>query len=199
MRGWLGGVHALARPLVRVGTPPALVTLAGVALLVAAALLAPSRPALAGVLVAVGGVLDNLDGAVAVLRDRVSRSGALLDAVGDRIGDLACAAVLWGVGAPAWVVLVAVGLAQLQEYARARAGGLGLAEVGVVTVAERPVRLAIAAAFPIAVVIGPDLPWGLLGAGIWAGLGAVAVLQLGLTLGRRLRAEDAADRASARA
>ena len=34
-------------------------------------------------------------------------------------------------------------LAFAQEYLRARAGGLGLTEVGVVTIAERPVRASI--------------------------------------------------------
>ena len=44
------------------------------------------------------------------------------------------------IGAPAWVVLATYVLASTQEYARARLGGLGISDVGVVTPAERPVR-----------------------------------------------------------
>ncbi len=193
VRVWLSGAHALARPLARAGTPPALVTAAGTVLAAAAAALALATgpggaPAVAvAVLVAAGGVLDNLDGAVAVLRQRTSDRGALLDACCDRVGDAACALVLLGCGAPAWLAALAGGLAQLQEYVRARAQGLGVDDVGVVSVAERPVRLAVAAGCAAATAIAPgQAPWALLGAAAWAVLGAVGLVQVAVALGRRL-------------
>ena len=192
VRAWLSGVHVLARPLVAAGAPPALVTLLGTALAAAAAVLAVTGErggALAvagGVLVALGGIGDNLDGAVAVMSSRASARGALLDAVCDRVGDAACAVVLWGCGAPGWLALLAGGLAQLQEYLRARAQGLGVSDVGVISVAERPVRLAIAAACPIATALAAGVDWALLGAAVWAGLGVLGFAQVARALGRRL-------------
>ncbi len=193
VRAWLSGAHVLARPLAVARVPPAAVTLTGTALAAAAAWLALTAgpggaPAVAvAVLVAAGGVLDNLDGAVAVLRRRTSDRGALLDACCDRVGDAACALVLLGCGAPAWLAALAGGLAQLQEYVRARAQGLGVDDVGVVSVAERPVRLAVAAGCAAATAIAPgQAPWALLGAAAWAVLGAVGLVQVAVALGRRL-------------
>jgi hypothetical protein len=47
------------------------------------------------------------------------------------------------IGGDEYLVICAAVLAFAQEYLRARAGGLGLTEVGVVTIAERPVRASI--------------------------------------------------------
>ncbi|WP_432562811.1 CDP-alcohol phosphatidyltransferase family protein [Kineococcus sp. SYSU DK003] len=192
VRGWLGGAHTLARPLAGAGVSPALLTLVGAALAVLAAGLAvvggPTGAAAvaAGVLLAVAGVFDNLDGAVAVMTGRTSLRGALLDAACDRVGDAACAVVLWACGAPAWLVLVAGGLAQLQEYVRARGQGLGVDDVQIVSVAERPVRLAIAASCAIATAIVPWLDWATLGTGVWAVLGVIGFVQVATAVGRRL-------------
>ncbi|WP_432541233.1 CDP-alcohol phosphatidyltransferase family protein [Kineococcus sp. SYSU DK002] len=192
VRGWLGGAHALARPMAGAGVPPAAITLAGALLAVAAALLAVvggrggSAAVVAGLLLAAAGVFDNLDGAVAVMTDRTSRRGALLDATCDRVGDAACAVVLWACGAPAWLVLLAGGLAQLQEYVRARGQGLGVDDVAIVSVAERPVRLALAASSAIATAIVVWLDWATLGAGVWAVLGVIGFVQVVTAVGRRL-------------
>ncbi|WP_432547790.1 CDP-alcohol phosphatidyltransferase family protein [Kineococcus sp. SYSU DK004] len=198
VRVWLTGAHALARPLAAARVPPSAVTLAGALAAVAAAVLAvrggPGGAAAlaAALLLAAGGVLDNLDGAVAVLRSATSALGAVLDAVCDRVGDACCALVLLGCGAPPALALAAGGLAQLQEYARARVQGAGVAEVGVVSVAERPVRIALAASAAAAGVVRPGPPWASLAAGVWLVLGVVAAVQVAVALGRRLREVDAA-------
>ena len=191
VRAWLTGVHAAASPLAAARVPPALLTVLGVVAAWAAVPAAAAQggwAALAALLVALAGVLDSLDGAVAVLRERVSASGAVLDAVCDRVGDAACAAVLWVLGAPGAVVLVAAGTSQLQEYVRARAQGAGMGEVGVVSVCERPVRLALAGTSALAVALEPG--WaGVLaaaGAGAWAGLGVLALGQVCLAVRRAL-------------
>ena len=96
---WLGIAHTVARPLVRAGVGPWPVTAAGVVLAGSACwpASAGSRwPLQAALLVAASGVLDNLDGAVAVLSGRTSRWGFVLDSSCDRLADAAyCLALLW--------------------------------------------------------------------------------------------------------
>jgi archaetidylinositol phosphate synthase len=83
---------------------------------------------------------DGIDGSVAIYQNRDSQFGAVLDSVADRISEALWFYVAYRIGAPAWIVLLTYVTASTQEYARARLGGLGISEVGVVTPAERPVR-----------------------------------------------------------
>jgi len=83
---------------------------------------------------------DGIDGSVAIYQNRSSSFGAILDSVADRISEALWFYVAYRIGAPAWMVLVTYVIASTQEYARARLGGLGIDDVGVVTPAERPVR-----------------------------------------------------------
>lgn len=189
VRGWLTAAYAVARPFARARVPPDLVTLGG--LLVAAA--APALAAggdgwwLAGAaaVVVLSGLLDSLDGAVALLSGRTTRWGHVLDSVADRASDTLFVAALWLAGAPG--VLCAAGgtLMFLQEYARARAGAGGMTEVGVVTVWERPTRVIVTSAFLASAAALGD-PWATLGAAAWVGLGTVGLVQLLLVLRRRL-------------
>ena len=187
--GWLRLVHAVARPLAAAGVSPYALTALGVALAVAA--LAPAAAggwwlAAAALLVALSGLLDSLDGAVAVLGGRAGRVGFVLDSVADRASDAANVGALWLAGAHPWVCLVGGGLAFLAEYVRARAGQAGLVEVGVVTVGERPTRVVVAAAFLLAgAVVGS--PWPALGAWAWLAVSAVSTIQLLVATVRRLR------------
>ena len=83
---------------------------------------------------------DGIDGSVAIYQNRSSSLGAILDSVADRISEALWFYVAYRIGAPAWIVLATYVIASTQEYARARLGGLGISDVGVVTPAERPVR-----------------------------------------------------------
>ena len=83
---------------------------------------------------------DGIDGSVAIYQNRSSSFGAILDSVADRISEALWFYAAYRIGAPAWLVLVTYVIASTQEYARARLGGLGIDDVGVVTPAERPVR-----------------------------------------------------------
>ena len=47
---------------------------------------------------------------------------------------------LYVIGVPAWLVITLWSVASFQEYARAKLVSLGVADIGVVTPAERPVR-----------------------------------------------------------
>jgi CDP-diacylglycerol--glycerol-3-phosphate 3-phosphatidyltransferase len=77
---------------------------------------------------------------LAILQERASKWGALLDSVVDRISEALWLYVGWRLGIPTWLALAMWIVASTQEYARARMASLGMHEVGVVTVTERPVR-----------------------------------------------------------
>jgi CDP-diacylglycerol--glycerol-3-phosphate 3-phosphatidyltransferase len=83
---------------------------------------------------------DGIDGSVAIYQNSASQFGAVLDSVADRVSEALWFYVAYRIGAPAWIVLLTYVIASTQEYARARLGGLGISNVGVVTPAERPVR-----------------------------------------------------------
>jgi CDP-diacylglycerol--glycerol-3-phosphate 3-phosphatidyltransferase len=142
----------------------------------------------AALVIALSGLFDSLDGAVAVMTGRTSRWGAVLDAVVDRISDAVFVATLWVVGAPASVCVAAVALCWLQEYARARAGGAGMTEVGVLTLNERPTRVIVVVMSLLATVARPDDDpgWATLGAWALVGLGVIGIVQLLVVIRRIL-------------
>jgi phosphatidylglycerophosphate synthase len=187
---WLSVVHVLARPFVRLRVPPDVVTLLG--LLVAAGAAGAAAAGGAWVWVAVGvvvvsGVLDNIDGAVAVLSGRVTAWGHVLDSAVDRCCDALYLVALWAVGAPGVVCVAAGAVMGLAEYVRARAGVVGMAEVGVVTVFERPTRVIVTAAFLLGTAIYSGHAWAAAGAWVWLGLAVVGLVQLVVVVRRRLR------------
>jgi len=193
---WLWLVYSCARPLARLGVAPDAVT--GVGLLAAAGVVAFASAGggwlfAAVVLVVASGLIDSLDGAVAVLTGRASAFGFVLDSVVDRCADLLFVVALWRVGAPAGVAAAAGALMMLQEYVRARAGAAGMTEIGVVTVWERPTRVIVTAAFLLgAAVYGASSAaaasvWSTRGAWAWLVLGAFGLVQLAVVVRRRLR------------
>ena len=190
---WIGGAYRVARPLARLGAGPDAVTLAGLAVgLGAAAAAAPASrgwTAVAVALVVASGVLDNLDGAVALLTGRATRRGFVLDSVCDRLTDAAYCAALWFAGAPGALAVAGGGIAWLHEYTRARAAVAGMPEVGVVTVSERPTRVIITAMFLLGAVLYPSAAtrWATMGAAAWVTVGLIGAVQLAVTVGRRLR------------
>jgi CDP-diacylglycerol--glycerol-3-phosphate 3-phosphatidyltransferase len=132
---------------------PTTLTLTGfVITLGAAALLATGYLFIAGFVVLVAGFFDMLDGALARRTNQVTRFGAVLDSVLDRVSD---AVPLLGilifylfVGDRSTVGILVVGLAligsPLVSYIRAKAEALGLeCKVGLFTRAERVIVLAV--------------------------------------------------------
>jgi hypothetical protein len=67
----------------------------------------------------------------------------MLDSVVDRITEVFWALTFISIGADQKLVIAALLIAVTQEYLRARSAGLGLTDLGVVTIAERPVRASI--------------------------------------------------------
>jgi hypothetical protein len=87
-------------------------------------------------------------------------------------------------------VCVAAGAAMgLAEYVRARAGVAGMAEIGVVTVFERPTRVIVTATFLLGAAVYSTHAVGWVSAGAWAwlGLAVIGLVQLVLVVRRRLR------------
>jgi CDP-diacylglycerol--glycerol-3-phosphate 3-phosphatidyltransferase len=188
---WLGWTHAVARPLVAARVSPDLVTLTGLVAGAAVVGLTSLRGwwvLMAGILVVISGLLDNLDGAVAVMTDRASRWGSVLDSVTDRVCDGLYLTALWVLGAPGWLCVLGGTLMGLHEYARARAMAAGMSEIGVVTVWERPTRVIVTAVFLgcAGVSRAGDQSWATLAAAAWLGLGLVGLGQLLVVVRRRL-------------
>jgi phosphatidylinositol phosphate synthase len=172
----------LARALLRAGVSPDMVTVAGTAGAVAAALTLATRGRLipATVVVTLCALLDVLDGAMARARGWSTRFGALLDSTMDRVADAAVfgALVYWlavsGRRATAVAALLSLALGLLVSYVKARAEGLGLsADVGI---AERFERLVIVGFGGLAYGFG--VPYALEVA-LWlvVGLSALTVVQ----------------------
>jgi CDP-diacylglycerol--glycerol-3-phosphate 3-phosphatidyltransferase len=192
IRAWLSVTYAVARPLAALRVPPSLVTVLGAVVSAAAVGLAARGNGVvvaAAAAVALSGALDSLDGAVAVMTRRTSRWGFVLDSVMDRVSDVLYLVALWVVGAPAWLCVLGGGLMGLQEYARARAGNVGMGEIGVVTVAERPTRVVVTAMFLLGAgrYAEEAATWATAGGWAWVVLGGVGLVQLLVAVYRRLR------------
>ncbi len=191
VRGWLTVAWMLARPLA--GLPPLVATALG--LLVALAAVGPAAAGgpwlmAAGILVGLSGLLDSLDGALAIGTGRATRRGFVLDSVVDRLTEAAYAAALWVGGAPGWLAVAFGALCWLPDYLRARAGQAGVAETGALSVWERPARIAmtgmtLAGAGVVAGLGVADLVVTA-GAAVGALLGTIGSLQLGVSLRRML-------------
>jgi CDP-diacylglycerol--glycerol-3-phosphate 3-phosphatidyltransferase len=191
VRGWLSLAYTLARPMA--GLPPVVATALG--LVVAGLAVWPAAAGglwliAAGVLVGFSGLLDSLDGALAIGTGRASRRGFVLDSVVDRLTEAAFAAALWVAGAPGWLAVGYGALCWLPDYLRARAGQAGVAETGEISVWERPARVAmtgmtLGGAGVVSVLGATDL---VVTAGTAVGvlLGTVGVAQLGVSLRRML-------------
>jgi CDP-diacylglycerol--glycerol-3-phosphate 3-phosphatidyltransferase len=183
----------LIRPVVtllsRMGVSPTAVTLAALPLSAATAyLFAIGQFLWAGVLLALAGVCDSIDGELSRATGRETETGAFLDSMVDRVSE---AAVLSGVfwfyqSRSPWYALLVVGalvVSLLVSYVRARAEGLGYeCKVGWF---ERPVRVLILLFG--AVVLGPR--WMPIALGALAlGSFMTVVHRIAHVLGQRRRA-----------
>jgi CDP-diacylglycerol--glycerol-3-phosphate 3-phosphatidyltransferase len=138
VKAWLKISYGSAKFMTALRITPNLLTLLGIVFAIAMAanpLAVWTIPLLVLSLYA-----DGIDGSVAIYQNRATHFGAILDSVADRISEALWFYVAYRIGAPAWLVMITYVIASTQEYARARLGGLGIKDVGVVTPAERPVR-----------------------------------------------------------
>ena len=144
LRGWLSLAYRVARPLARAGVMPDVLTLWTVWL--ACAVLVPAAaggrwPMLAASVLVLSGLGDTLDGCVAVLTNRATTWGYVLDSVVDRVNDVIYLLAIVAMGAPAQVAILCGVVFFLLEYLRARAANAGGGEIGAITVGERANRV----------------------------------------------------------
>jgi CDP-diacylglycerol--glycerol-3-phosphate 3-phosphatidyltransferase len=155
VKTWLAISFSSAKFLSKLRVTPNLLTLLGV--LFAVAMAANPLSLWAIPLLVLSLYADGIDGSVAIYQKRDSSFGAILDASADRISEALWFYVAYRIGAPAWLVLGIYVIASTQEYARARLGGLGISDVGVVTPAERPVRASFIFIALVAYALGVNL------------------------------------------
>jgi archaetidylinositol phosphate synthase len=181
VRLWLRISFVLSTPLTRYS--PNLMTAFGLLLMGAAILLAASPNQnyfLASFIVLVVGLVDSFDGMVAVRTGRTSSWGAFLDGIVDRFIDVGIGILLIVLGAPVQLVVLAISIAVIHEYMRAKASGIGFREVGVITPAEKPTRIALGVMFLFACGLLPEnaIQLATVAAATWITLGVISFVML---------------------
>lgn len=135
---WLKISYRLAKICTALRISPNVLTTLGVIAAVGTALFAPKW--WIALLLLFSLLCDGIDGSTAIVQNKADRLGAILDSIADRVSEFFWAIAFYRLGAPVTWVLALWMLATIQEYARARLGSEGVREIGVVTLAERPVR-----------------------------------------------------------
>lgn len=192
IRVWLRFMFVITTPLLRIS--PNTVTLGSG--LFAVGLAALARESALYWLVAIGifllGILDGVDGVLAVRRNQVTAWGAFLDSIIDRLVDVAIAVMLVAAGADPLAVMIAVTLTLVHEYMRARAASVGYRLIGVVSVAEKPTRiiLGLIAFTACSVVPGRADVFTTISAWVWLLLALIGVTQLFVSYRKSLQAKS---------
>lgn len=155
VKAWLAISFSSAKFLSKVHVTPNILTILGVIFAIAMAVNPLSLWTIP--LLVLSLYADGIDGSVAIFQGRNSSFGAILDASADRVSEALWFYVAYKIGAPAWLILATYIIASTQEYARARLGGLGISDLGVVTPAERPVRASFIFIALLTFALGIDL------------------------------------------
>ena len=99
----------------------------------------------ASIILLLGGIFDVLDGAVARLTNQSTKRGAFMDSVLDKVGEIVVfISIYLGNLSSAFWCLIAISLALLVSYTRARAESLDIPLIGI-GIGERAERLLILA------------------------------------------------------
>ena len=181
VRVWLRIAFFLSTPLTKFN--PNLITAFGPVLMGAAIYFAssPNRNYfLASITVLVVGLVDSFDGMVAVRTSKTSSWGAFLDGIVDRLIDVGIGILLIVLGAPVELAVLAMSIALVHEYMRAKASGIGYREVGVITPAEKPTRIALGVMFLLAAGLLPERVTQLANIAtlVWISLGLISFAML---------------------
>ena len=147
---WLNISYQLAKALSVMRFTPNALTLVGLGVSILAPIFAPNPASALFVVIAL--IIDGCDGSLAIISQKVSVKGAIWDSLADRTAEGLWAIALWRIGVPIWLVTGLWILATTQEYLRARFNSQGSNEIGIVTVAERPVRALLTA---VALILYP--------------------------------------------
>ena len=138
VKGWLSISFTVSKALAKIRVTPNALTILG--LVFGILLYMNSNAIWAPLILVISLICDGVDGSLAIITRQSSKWGALLDSVVDRLTEVFWVLALYSLGVDSKILITVLILASTQEYLRARAGGVGLKQVGVVTVAERPVR-----------------------------------------------------------
>jgi phosphatidylglycerophosphate synthase len=138
VKGWLSISFPVSKALAKIRVTPNALTILG--LVFGIMLYMNSSAIWAPLILVISLICDGVDGSLAIITRQSSKWGALLDSVVDRLTEVFWVFALYSLGVDSKILITVLILASTQEYLRARAGGVGLKQVGVVTVAERPVR-----------------------------------------------------------
>ena len=182
VKAWLNISFASVRPLARIGVTPNILTLAGLFFAVALWMFPSSWPAVIFLVLSL--FFDGIDGSLAIVTRVTSKFGAFTDSFVDRLSELFWALALYKLGAPVILIFIALLATFTQEYMRARSGGLGHDEVGVVTICERPVRASLIFIALILNLIGFELFDWITAA--WAVMQVISLAQLTISTYKRL-------------
>ncbi len=174
VRAWLTISFYITRPIIVLRLSPNSLSLLSIFAAVGFLLALESHWAIT--LLVLSLLLDGVDGTVAIATGKSSKFGALVDSVADRLVEGLWAMALYLLGAPWQVVITAWLAAFVQEYLRARVGGLGVNQVLFVTWCERPVRATLIFIPLIGRLFGFDL--FVLAAWIWAIMQLTSALTL---------------------
>ena len=181
VRVWLRIAFFLSTPLTKFN--PNLITAFGPVLMGAAIYFvsSPNRNYfLASITVLVVGLVDSFDGMVAVRTSKTSSWGAFLDGIVDRLIDVGIGILLIVLGAPVELAVLAISIALIHEYLRAKASGIGYREVGVITPAEKPTRIALGVMFLFAAGLLPEkvIQLANIATLVWISLGLISFAML---------------------
>ena len=183
VKAWLQISFVVVKPLAKLKVTPNFLTLAGLVSAVALWKFADSW--IAAIFLVLSLFFDGIDGSLAIVSRATSKFGAFTDSFADRLSEIFWALALYKLGAPAALVFFALLATYIQEYLRARAGGLGYEEVGIVTICERPVR----ASLIFIAIVANGLNFELVTAIsiIWVAMQFIALFQLTGSLYKRLK------------
>ena len=140
-----------------------------------------------GIFLLISGFFDIVDGSVARITKQMSKKGAFLDSVFDKISEVIIfGGIALGQLADSFSCLVALGLSLLVSYTRARAESLGgkLKGVGLGERAERLLLIAIIGMIPVR----EAMQWAMIIVSIIAG---ITIAQRVATTVRRLSSTEA--------
>jgi phosphatidylglycerophosphate synthase len=138
VKGWLSISYVVVKPLAKARVTPNVLTITG--LFFGVLLYANAETFWAPVLLVLSLICDGIDGSLAIITNKSTKWGAILDSTIDRFTEIFWVLALYKIGADLKLLIIVLIAASLQEYIRARAAGLGVSEVGIITFAERPVR-----------------------------------------------------------
>lgn len=175
--------YYLVQPLLFLRLTPNAVTLMGPAL-ATLALIVDGELAIA-ILVLASLMVDGFDGAVAIIKGKSSRVGAVWDGIVDRITELLWIGALYQGGVTPGLLLLIWTLVATQEYGRAKLAHVAGNILGVVTICERPVRgLLVAFGFLGQIFVAQSLQGISI---VWLVLQMIALIQFSVMARRQLR------------